>query len=161
MNTPPRKDEYEEQRRDVEHTFTVGLGSLFVCQCYVLLNVSLPMRDVVILSCSLVSTMLMQIGIHLRAQLLLEVLHILFLLFVFFVIPCFARSVHLLALNIVCILVTLGIRAEHGMCALRILESPEERKPYDNWIVDQLNFNVLFALLGIICLMKLAMKHKT
>ena len=160
MNTRTQTEEHEKKRKDIVRTFIVGLGTLFVCQCYVFLSVQLPFWDFVILGCCLASVVCMQIGIYLRVKLLLEILHILFLLFVFILIPCFAQSVHLLGLNVICVLVTLAIRAEHSGCALRVLESPEKRKPYDNWIVDQMNFNLLFTFVGIICIIRIIMQYK-
>ena len=160
MNTRTQTEEYEKKRKDIVLTFIVGLGILFVCQCYVLLSVQLPVQDFIILSCCLAGNVCMQLGIYLRVKLLLEILHIVFLLFVFILIPCFAQSIHLLGLNVICVIVTLAIRAEHGMCALRVLESPETRKPYDNWIVDQMNFNLLFTLVGVICIIQMILKYK-
>ena len=84
---------------------------------------------------------------------LIQYLHILFTA-MFVIVPLFATSPILFAFHMIVTLCTLAARSEcDGKCPVNTLEKDEE-KIYNESIVDQINFNLVFWSSGIVTIIR-------
>lgn len=129
--------------------------SIFMIAECVLFFILQTVIDKSIIAISFLSQSFLLYGLMNHYYTLIQIMHIVFAIFMFFIIPFFSQSTLLLLLHVFTCMFTLALRAEYNGCPIT-KEEGSASKLYDSYLIHSINYNILYCLCGCVSLFRIA-----